>query len=58
MIKSFDIIDVKTGKFDEALIKMQKLMIAYHDIERYQYEIEVYFNLGEAMKLIGMKPPG
>ncbi len=57
VIKSLNVIEVKTGKLDEALIKMQNIMIDYHDIEGYQYEMEVYFNLGEAMGLIGMKPP-
>ena len=51
------ITQVKEGKFDEAIIRTQNDMVPYHDIEGYEYKIEVYFNLVEAMGMVGLKAP-
>jgi hypothetical protein len=56
-IKSIYIAEVKEGKLNEALIRQQNAMIMYHDIEGYEYTIDFYFNVVEAMGMIGMKAP-
>ena len=56
-VKSIYIAEVKEGKLNEALTRQQNAMIMYHDIEGYEYTIDVYFNIVEAMGMIGMKPP-
>ena len=57
MIKSFSVSEVKPGKLDEALARQQNSMIPFHDIEGYEYNIEVYFSYPEAFGMIGMKAP-
>jgi len=49
--------DVKEGKLEEFLKAQQKLMVAYHAIEGYKYNIEVRFKITEALEMIGMKMP-
>ncbi len=49
--------DIKEGKLEEFLNLQQKLMVAYHDIEGYKYNIEVRFKITEALEMIGMKMP-
>ena len=44
-IKTIGITEVKEGKGDEALIKTQDGMVAYHVIEGYEYKIEIFFSL-------------
>jgi len=56
-IRSIYIAEVKEGKLNEALTRQQNAMILYHNIEGYEYTIEVCFNVVEAMGMIGMKPP-
>jgi hypothetical protein len=56
-IRSLYIAEVKEGKLDEALTLQQNAMVLYHDIEGYEYTIEVCFNVVEAMGMIGMKAP-
>ena len=56
-IRSIYIAQVKEGKLNEALMRQQNAMIMYHDIEGYEYTIEVCFTVVEAMGMIGMKPP-
>lgn len=55
--KSIYIAEVKEGKLDEALTRQQNAMIMYHEIEGYEYTIEIFFNIVEAMGMIGMKAP-
>ena len=56
-IRSIYIAQVKEGKLNEALMRQQNAMILYHDIEGYEYTIEICFTVVEAMGMIGMKPP-
>ena len=56
-IKSIYIAEVKEGKLNEALTRQQNAMIIYHDIEGYEYTIDVCFTVVEAMGMIGMKAP-
>jgi hypothetical protein len=56
-IRSIYIAEVKEGKLNEALTRQQNAMIMYHDIEGYEYTIDVCFKVVEAMGMIGMKPP-
>ena len=56
-IKTIGISEVKEGKLDEALIRQANAAIPFHDIEGYEYKIEVFFNIVEAMGLIGMTAP-
>ncbi|MFX0072925.1 MAG: hypothetical protein ACFFAO_17750 [Candidatus Hermodarchaeota archaeon] len=56
-IRSLYIAEVKDGKLNEALTRQQNAMIMYHDIEGYEYTIDVCFTVVEAMGMIGMKPP-
>ena len=56
-IEVIGVYDVKEGKLEEFLNFQQKLMVAYHDIEGYKYNIEVRFKITEALEMIGMKMP-
>ena len=56
-IRATYIAEVKEGKLNEALTRQQNAMILYHDIEGYEYNIDICFNIVEAMGMIGMKPP-
>jgi hypothetical protein len=56
-IRSIYIAEVKEGKLNEALTRQQNAMIMYHDLEGYEYTIEVCFTVVEAMGMIGMKAP-
>ncbi len=56
-IEVISVHDVKEGKLEEFLNLQQKLMVAYHDIEGYKYNIEVRFKITEALEMIGMKMP-
>ena len=57
MVKNISISEVKPGKLEEALIRQQESMIPYHDIEGYEYKIEVYLSYPESFGMIGMKSP-
>jgi len=57
MIKSLSISEVKPGKLDEALVRQQNSMIPFHDIEGYEYKIEVFFSYPESFGMIGLKSP-
>ena len=56
-VKSISISKVKEGKLDEALIRTQNDMVAYHELEGYKYTIEVLFDVVEALEMVGIKPP-
>ena len=56
-IDAISIYDVKVGKLEEFLNFQQNTMVKYHQIEGYRYSIEVRFNVGEALAMIGMKMP-
>ncbi len=56
-VKAMYVAEVKEGKLDEALARQQNALLMYHDIEGYEYTIEIFFNIIEAMGMIGMKAP-
>ncbi len=56
-IKAMYVAEVKEGKLDEALTRQQNALLMYHDIDGYEYTIEIFFNIVEAMGIIGMKVP-
>jgi len=56
-LQTISVYDVKEGKLEEFLITQQKLMVAYHVIEGFKYNIEVRFKVTEALEMIGMKMP-
>jgi len=54
-IETISVHDVKEGKLEEFLNLQQKLMVAYHDIEGFKYNVEVRFKITEALAMVGMK---
>ena len=48
---------VKDGKLEEALNRRIQGMIMYHDIEGYEYSVEIQNTVGEALTLAGMGKP-
>ncbi|MFW9807394.1 MAG: hypothetical protein ACFFFK_11755 [Candidatus Thorarchaeota archaeon] len=48
---------VKEGKLEEALRRTTQSMVMYHDIEGYEFSIEVQNTVSEALAFIGMSPP-
>jgi hypothetical protein len=45
---------VKEGKLEEALSRTTQMMVMYHDIEGYEYSVEVQNTVWEALAFIGM----
>jgi len=56
-ISVISVYDVKEGQLEEILKLQQKLLIRYHEIEGYKYNIEVRFKVTEAIEMLGMKVP-
>ena len=44
----------KEGKLEEALSHIIQSMVMYHDIEGYEYSVEVQYTVVEALAFIGM----
>jgi len=53
-IKVVGIIEVKKGKFEDQMATLQKMMAMFHGIQGFEYAIERYSTVEEAMKAIGM----
>ena len=53
-IQSIGISLAKEGKLEEALSRTIQSMVMYHDIEGYEYSVEVQFTVYEALAFIGM----
>jgi len=53
-IASIGISLVKEGKLEEALRRTTQSMVMYHDIEGYEFSIEVHNTVSEALAFIGM----
>ena len=45
---------VKEGKLEEALARTTQSMVMYHDIEGYEFSVEVQNTVSEALAFIGM----
>jgi hypothetical protein len=56
-IKTMGITEIKEGKLEEALTRFRESMVMFHDIEGFEYSIEVYMTVVEALGLIGMSLP-
>jgi hypothetical protein len=56
-IQTLGIIDVKKGKLDEAYNYMVSMMAMFHVIQAFEYKVDVYLKVEEAMGVIGMGLP-
>jgi len=56
-IKSTVISEVKEGKYKEAIVRTNEVMLFYAEVEGYKYEIETLISGIEAMPVIGLKMP-
>jgi hypothetical protein len=56
-IASIGISLVKEGKLEEALSRTIETMVMYHEIEGYEYSVEVQYTAIEALAFIGMSIP-
>ena len=53
-IECISIHEVKKGKADDALTYVSTRLAMFHDIQGYRWTINLYLNLEEGLKLIGM----
>jgi hypothetical protein len=53
-IKVIGIIEVKKGKFEDALTRSTAMMSMFLSIQGYEYTIDSYATVEEALKTIGM----
>jgi len=53
-IESISVYEVKKGKADDALTYVATRLAMFHDIEGYRWTTNLYLNLEEGLKLIGM----
>ena len=49
--------EIKPEKLEDFLLIQQREMVNYHKVEGFHYEIEVRFNISEALEMLGMKAP-
>jgi len=56
-IVNITIVEVKRGKFEEAFMRATQYWVEYHDIEGFEYSVEVWMTQIEAFSAIGRKPP-
>jgi hypothetical protein len=57
-IKVITIIEVKKGKLEDAQTRMANIMAMFHSIQGYEYSMETYLKVEEALGVIGMSLPG
>jgi len=53
-IKVVGITEVKNGKLEDALSRTANMMVMFHDIKGFEYTMERYATVEEALKTIGM----
>jgi hypothetical protein len=53
-IKVIGIIQVKKGKLEDAMTRVANLMAMFHSIQGFEYTIDRYATVEEALKTIGM----
>jgi hypothetical protein len=53
-IKVIGIIEVKKGKLEDAMIRVAEMMAMFFNIEGFEYKMERYATVEEAMKTIGL----
>jgi len=56
-IETVGVSEVEEGNLAKFLLLQQKYMTKSHNIEGYNYDIEVRFKITEALEMIGMKAP-
>jgi len=56
-MKTFSVMEVKEGKFKEAMELSYNRLLAYSEIEGYTAEIEIYMSGTEALPLVGLQMP-
>ncbi|MHA1924880.1 MAG: hypothetical protein ACXABV_07260 [Candidatus Thorarchaeota archaeon] len=56
-ITSIGISLAKEGKLEEALSRTIQAMVMYHDIEGYEYSVEIQNTVSEGLAFIGMSIP-
>jgi hypothetical protein len=49
--------EAKKGKVGEFMARLVKLYQEFTNLEGYRYEIETYFDVAEAYKVLGMEAP-
>ena len=55
--KSITISKVKEGMMNKALLRQQDAMVMFHEIEGFEYTIDVYFDFPETFSMLGMQAP-
>ena len=53
-IKVIGIIEVKKGKLEDAMVRVANMMAMFFNIEGFEYTMERYATVEEALKTIGM----
>lgn len=56
-IKTIGITEVKEGKLQEALNRARSTMVMYHNIEGYEYTVDIYATVTEALAFVDMELP-
>ena len=56
-IKSISMFEVKDGKLEAALERVNKVLAVYSEIEGVNSTVELMATLAEAMELVGLKAP-
>ena len=56
-IQSIAVSDVKKGKLEEAFNRLVSMMVMFHSIQGFEYKVDIYLKVEEAMGVIGMSLP-
>ena len=56
-IRVIGISEVKEGKLEEAYTRTVSMMVMFHSIEGFEYTVDIYLKVEEALPLIGMSSP-
>ena len=56
-IKVIGISEVKEGKLEEAYARTVSMMVMFHSIEGFEYTVDIYLKVEEALPLIGISFP-
>ena len=56
-IRVIGIVDVKQGKLEEAYARAVNMMVMFQSIVGFEYTMEVYYKVEEALAVIGMSMP-
>jgi hypothetical protein len=56
-VRVVGIVEVKEGKLEEAYTRAVNMMVMFQSIAGFEYTMEIYFKVEEALSLIGMSLP-